>query len=57
VEVLLGKPLDVFFRKRIFEPLGMKDSYFYLPDSKVDGLATAYTYYADKGLNTGKIEE
>jgi CubicO group peptidase (beta-lactamase class C family) len=51
VEVVSGKPLDVFFRERIFEPLGMKDSYFYLPDSKVDRLATAYTYYADKGLN------
>jgi CubicO group peptidase (beta-lactamase class C family) len=51
VEVVSGKPLDEFFRTRIFEPLGMKDTYFYPPDSKVDRLATAYTYYADKGLN------
>jgi CubicO group peptidase (beta-lactamase class C family) len=50
VEVLSGKPLDVFFRERIFEPLGMKDTYFYLPDNKVDRLASAYTYYTDKGL-------
>ena len=50
VEVLSGKPLDQFFRDRIFEPLGMKDTYFYVPDNKVDRLATAYTYYADKGL-------
>ena len=47
----LAKPLDEFFRTRIFEPLGMKDSYFYPPDNKLDRLATAYTYYADKGLN------
>jgi CubicO group peptidase (beta-lactamase class C family) len=51
VEVLSGKPLDEFFRTRIFEPLGMKDSYFFPPDNKLGRLATAYTYYADKGLN------
>ncbi len=51
VEVVSGKPLDEFFRTRIFEPLGMKDSYFFPPDNKVGRLATAYTYYADKGLN------
>ena len=50
VEVLSGKPLDVFFRERIFEPLGMKDTYFYVPDNKVDRLVTAYTYYDGKGL-------
>jgi len=51
VEVLSGKPLDEFFRTRIFEPLGMKDTYFYLPEDKVKRLATAYTWYRDKGLN------
>lgn len=50
IEVLSGKPLDVFFRERIFEPLGMKDTYFFPPDNKVDRIAAAYTYYADKGL-------
>ncbi len=51
VEVVSGKPLDEFFRTRIFEPLGMTDTYFYLPDNKIDRLAAAYTYYSDKGLN------
>jgi CubicO group peptidase (beta-lactamase class C family) len=51
VEVLSGKPLDEFFRTRIFEPLGMNDTYFYPPENKLDRLATAYTYYDDKGLN------
>jgi len=51
VEVLSGKPLDEFFRTRIFEPLGMKDTYFYPPDGKLERLATAYTYYDEKGLN------
>ena len=51
VEVVSGKPLDEFFRVRIFEPLGMKDTYFYPPDNKVARLAAAYTYYPEKGLN------
>jgi CubicO group peptidase (beta-lactamase class C family) len=51
VEVVSGKPLDEFFRTRIFEPVGMKDTYFFPPDNKLNRLATAYTYYPDKGLN------
>lgn len=51
VEVVSGKPLDDFFRTRIFEPLGMKNTYFFPPENKLDLLATAYTYYPDKGLN------
>lgn len=51
VEVLSGKPLDEFFRTRIFEPIGMKDTYFFPPDNKLNRLATPYTYYPDKGLN------
>ena len=50
VEVVSGMPLDQFFRTRIFEPLGMKDTYFFLPENKLDRLAAAYTYYSDKGL-------
>ena len=34
VEVLSGKTLDEFFRTRIFEPLGMKDTYFNVPAAK-----------------------
>src|SRR5579872_2540559 len=29
----------------------MKDTYFFPPEEKVGRLATAYTYYPDKGLN------
>ena len=43
VEVISGMSLSDFFAKRIFEPLGMKDSYFYLPSSKYNRLATLYT--------------
>jgi CubicO group peptidase (beta-lactamase class C family) len=38
VEVLSGESLDKYFHKHIFEPLGMNDTYFYLPSSKGDRL-------------------
>jgi len=50
VEVVSGMPLDRFLQSRIFEPLGMKDTYFYLPPEKADRLAAVYTYYDGKGL-------
>jgi len=34
VEVISGMNLDQFFRQKIFDPLEMKDTYFYLPASK-----------------------
>ncbi|HKO81226.1 MAG TPA: serine hydrolase domain-containing protein [Chitinophagaceae bacterium] len=43
VEVISGMSLDEFFRKRIFEPLGMKDTYFYLPKEKYNRLVPLYT--------------
>ena len=42
VELLSGKTLDEFFRTRIFEPLGMKDTYFNIPASKQGRLASLY---------------
>ena len=50
VEVVSGMPLDRFFQERIFRPLGMKDTSFFLREEKVPRLATAYTYYPEKGL-------
>lgn len=38
VEVLSGESLDQYFHKHIFEPLGMNDTYFYIPASKRDRL-------------------
>ncbi|HZH95315.1 MAG TPA: serine hydrolase domain-containing protein [Flavisolibacter sp.] len=42
VEKLSGKPLDVFFRDEIFKPLGMNDTYFYLPEEKKSRLVELY---------------
>ncbi|MFK7847085.1 MAG: serine hydrolase domain-containing protein [Rhodothermales bacterium] len=34
IEVVSGMPFDKFLRERIFDPLGMDDTWFYLPDNK-----------------------
>ncbi|MHB1313497.1 MAG: serine hydrolase domain-containing protein [Gemmatimonadaceae bacterium] len=39
VEAVAGKPLDVFLHERVFEPLGMNDTFFLPPDSVVDRVA------------------
>ena len=42
VEVLSGMSLNDFFRTRIFEPLGMKDTYFLVPKEKAARLVNLY---------------
>ena len=42
VEEVSGVPLDEFLHGRIFEPLGMHDTHFYLPPDKRHRLATVY---------------
>ncbi|HEY1200209.1 MAG TPA: serine hydrolase domain-containing protein, partial [Niastella sp.] len=43
IEVVSGMSLKDFLTKRIFEPLGMKDTYFYLPADKKNRLVMLYT--------------
>jgi CubicO group peptidase (beta-lactamase class C family) len=42
VEVLSGLPLDEYFRTRIFDPLKMDDTGFFVPEEKHDRLAGLY---------------
>ncbi len=42
VEVVSGMPFDAFLRKRIFAPLRMNDTCFYLSDGQVPRLAAVY---------------
>lgn len=51
VEVLSGETLDVYLKERIFDPLAMSDTHFYLPESKVPRLAALYRPDAE-----GRIE-
>ena len=43
VEVVSGQPLDEYFQQRIFAPLDMKDTGFFVPDDKLERFAVNYT--------------
>jgi CubicO group peptidase (beta-lactamase class C family) len=47
-----GQPFETFLQERIFEPLGMKDTAFSAPASKLDRLTTAYA----TNFETGALE-
>jgi CubicO group peptidase (beta-lactamase class C family) len=51
VEVVSGQSLPEFFQKRLFDPLGMKDTTFYPTQEQIKRLATSYKATA------GKLEE
>lgn len=42
VEVISGMSFDQFLRTRIFDPLGMRDTWFYLPPDRHDRLVTLH---------------
>jgi CubicO group peptidase (beta-lactamase class C family) len=50
VEVVAGKSLDQVLRERILEPLGMRDTEFYLSPGKANRLTAVYSQ------NAGKLE-
>ena len=50
IEVISGEPFDQFLRRHIFEPLGMNDTQFYLPQEKSDRLVTVQKQDAGKWI-------
>lgn len=46
VEIVSGMPLDQYLEKHILHPLGMKDTYFYLPEEKAQRLVEV-EYFGD----------
>ena len=52
VEVVSGMSFDAFLQKRLFDPLGMKDTTFYPTDAQRARLATGYL----KNRETGRLE-
>jgi len=43
IEIISGESLEYYCNKNIFNPLGMKDTYFNVPITKENRLATVYT--------------
>lgn len=52
VERVSGQPFGSFLEERIFDPLGMEDTFFEVPDDKVDRFGTNHTW----NPQTGELE-
>lgn len=52
IEVVSGQPFDVFLAEQIFQPLGMHDTGFYVPEKKIDRFASMYGPKPGGGLQT-----
>jgi len=50
VEIISGMTLAEFFHARIFQPLGMQDTHFYLEDDDVERLASVYLSSDNGGI-------
>ncbi len=50
VEVLSGQPFDEFLAERVFEPLGMTDTAFHVPEQHADRLAASYRATPERGM-------
>lgn len=57
VEVVSDQTLDRFFTDRILRPLGMDDTWFYLPEPKAGRLVTLYAHVEGKGLVESRGDE
>ena len=42
IEIVSGMSFDTFLQERLFKPLGMADTHFYLPEEKADRLVTPH---------------
>ena len=49
LEIVTGKTLEEFYQERIFKPLGMKDTSFYLTEDKINRFPTLYRPVLEKG--------
>jgi len=56
IEIVSGMSFAKFLKTRIFDPLGMNDTYFYLPDSKADRLVTVQMPKDEKWIKYTGLE-
>ena len=57
VEVWSGMPLENFLQERVFEPLGMTDTGFWVEPERADRLATVYRPSPEGELRPHQIED
>ena len=57
VEVWSGKPLEDYLRERVFGPLGMTDTGFWVEPERADRLATVYRASREGELRPYQMEE
>lgn len=50
IEILSGQKLDQYLKTRIFDPLGMEDTWFYLPEEKHSRLVRVNTEDANRNV-------
>lgn len=50
ISLIADMPFDTFLKERIFDPLGMSDTAFYVPQDKLDRFSTAYRLQKDSPL-------
>jgi CubicO group peptidase (beta-lactamase class C family) len=50
IQVVSGTSLDLFFEEKIFKPLGMEDTDFYVPQAKLGRFSAAYGPTEDGGI-------
>lgn len=53
IEVVSDQPFESFLADRIFAPLGMKDSFFFVPAEKAERIATIYQFDQGKLVTSG----
>src|SRR5580698_2336579 len=47
IEVVTSQPYDRFLSERIFQPLAMQDTFFFVPPDKANRVASVYRYETD----------
>lgn len=57
IEVVTGKTLEQFFVGEIFDPLGMDETRFVVPEAAKDRFAACYTPLAGNAFSVGKVDK
>jgi CubicO group peptidase (beta-lactamase class C family) len=57
VEIWSGKRYDEFLRERMFTPLGMKDTAFFVPKDKLDRVAKSYVLNKAGVVEAGRVDD